>query len=300
VIIIVRVAQTSKKFQVNKSSNLPSKSSGLNLNSHLSNSNPLKNNKSEALLSVLGNDLGSKNNNGKNNNGVISKSPSSASGFNIPMVKHGSSKKAASYDDKFSLRTRNLALMLIPVNILFLMFMAPVVITMYIYENLFDDKLTLAIVELLSYCNFSINFIIYFLTSSKFREEFFKLMNECSLKLKCKNTNISHLNTTNVFTYNSKSLAIEKNTIKNNSNIQSNKTENDPSKHKLNIPLITINKENLDINEDQDKMRPSLFKCLQESYNETNSLMEKNSEQHMNDIRYLDDDDNHKETEFKQ
>ena len=290
------MAQASKKFQVNKSSNLPSKSSGLNLNSHLSNSNQIKNNKSEALLSVLGNDLG------KNNNGAMSKSPSSASGFNIPMIKHGSSKKATSSDDKFSLRTRNLALMLIPVNILFLMFMAPVVITMYIYENLFDDKLTLAIVELLSYCNFSINFIIYFLTSSKFREEFFKLLNECSLKLRCKNTNISQVNTrnkTNVFTYNKKSLAIEKKAIKTNSNIQSNKTENDPSKHKLNIPLITINKENPDINEDQDKMRPSLFKCLQESYNETNSLMEKNSEQHMNDIRYLDDDDNHKETEFK-
>ena len=79
---------------------------------------------------------------------------------------------------KFSTRTRNLALMLIPVNVLFLMFLSPVVICMYTYDNLGNDQLTLAIVEHLSYCNFSLNFFIYFLTSSKFREEFFKFLNE--------------------------------------------------------------------------------------------------------------------------
>lgn len=76
---------------------------------------------------------------------------------------------------KFSNRTRNLALMLIPVNILFLVFLAPVVITLYLYKDLEDDKLTLAIVELLATCNYTFNFIIYFLTSSKFREECKKL-----------------------------------------------------------------------------------------------------------------------------
>ena len=79
---------------------------------------------------------------------------------------------------KFTNRTRNLALMLIPVNILFLIFLAPLVITMFTYEKLGEDSLTLALLEFWSYCNFTFNFLIYFVTSSKFREEFLKLMNE--------------------------------------------------------------------------------------------------------------------------
>lgn len=99
---------------------------------------------------------------------------------------------------KFNARTRNLALMLIPVNVLFLMFMAPVVLTMYLYENLNYDKLTLAIVELLSYCNFTFNFFIYFLTSSKFREEFYKFLNEYFCKSANNNTNSNKTNATTV------------------------------------------------------------------------------------------------------
>ena len=86
----------------------------------------------------------------------------------------------------FSARTRNLALMLIPVNILFLIFLAPVVIAMFTYNRLGEDLLTLAIVEFLSYFNFSLNFFIYFLTSSKFREEFLKLVDETFIRLKVK------------------------------------------------------------------------------------------------------------------
>jgi hypothetical protein len=83
-----------------------------------------------------------------------------------------------SNEARMSARTRNLALMLIPVNFLFLAFLAPVVIAMYTYDRLWEDKLTLAVIELLSYCNFTVNFFIYFLTSSKFREEFFKFLDE--------------------------------------------------------------------------------------------------------------------------
>lgn len=89
----------------------------------------------------------------------------------------------------FSARTRNLALMLIPVNVLFLIFLAPVVIAMFTYERLGDDLLTLALVEFLSYFNFSLNFFIYFLTSSKFREEFCKMMDETCKKLKLRRDN---------------------------------------------------------------------------------------------------------------
>ncbi|RNA22587.1 FMRFamide receptor-like [Brachionus plicatilis] len=98
---------------------------------------------------------------------------------------------------KFSTRTRNLALMLIPVNVLFLMFLAPVVISMYFYKNLSEDHLTLAIVEFLSYCNMTFNFFIYFITSSKFREEFFKFINEVFVKLKSNSTNRRFNATTN-------------------------------------------------------------------------------------------------------
>ncbi len=99
---------------------------------------------------------------------------------------HRASVTNSEQQAKFSVRTRNLALMLIPVNVLFLAFLAPVVLTMYIYDKLSADQLTLAVVEMLSYCNFTLNFFIYFLTSSKFREEFFKCVAEtCALSVKC-------------------------------------------------------------------------------------------------------------------
>ncbi|CAF0717214.1 unnamed protein product [Brachionus calyciflorus] len=98
---------------------------------------------------------------------------------------------------KFSARTRNLALMLIPVNILFLMFLAPVVIAMYAYHELSQDQLTLAIVEFLSYCNMTVNFFIYFITSSKFREEFLKFLSEVYLKLKNNSLNSNRFNYSN-------------------------------------------------------------------------------------------------------
>ena len=79
---------------------------------------------------------------------------------------------------KLSNRTRNLALMLIPVNIIFLIFMAPLVIAMFTYEKLGEDSLTLALLEFWSYFNFTLNFFIYAFTSSKFRKEFIKLINE--------------------------------------------------------------------------------------------------------------------------
>ena len=105
IIILVRVAQQSKKFKKKKSSDIKSKDN-----------EPIKNkNKSQ----------------------------------------------------NFGTRTRNLALMLIPVNILFLVFLAPLVIAMFTYDNLGEDSLTLAILEFWSYFNFSFNFFIYLLTSSK-------------------------------------------------------------------------------------------------------------------------------------
>jgi hypothetical protein len=116
------------------------------------------------------------------------------------------SNQSRSNDDKFSSRTRNLALMLIPVNVLFLMFLAPVVITIYIYHRLSEDQLTLAIVELLSYCNFTLNFFIYFLTSSKFREEFFKFFGELFAISKSTNYN------TNIGTIRQRNL-VEKNNL---------------------------------------------------------------------------------------
>lgn len=173
VLIIVRVAQTSKKFRPKKRANLASS---------LSNSTSTASTKQNSAIQ---------------------------------------STKKAPNEDKFNARTRNLALMLIPVNILFLMFMAPVVISMYTYDQLFDDKLTLAIVEILSYCNFSINFFVYFPTSSKFREEFYSVMNECSSKFKRKDPNKNVRNTP--------SRAADY--IKNQTG--------QPSK--LNIPLITLN-----------------------------------------------------------
>ena len=134
-------------------------------------------------------------------------------------IKVGGQTNGRSNDDKFSSRTRNLALMLIPVNVLFLMFLAPVVITIYIYHRLSEDQLTLAIVELLSYCNFTLNFFIYFLTSSKFREEFFKFLNETFTISKSNTYN------TNVGTIRQRNIAERKNSneaipmiIKNNKN----------------------------------------------------------------------------------
>lgn len=134
-IILVRVAQQSKKFNTKKSKKATSSSS---------NSNGTKKEKEELITA------------------------------NSQSVRN------------FSARTRNLALMLIPVNILFLIFLAPVVIAMFTYNRLGEDLLTLAIVEFLSYFNFSLNFFIYFLTSSKFREEFLKLVDETFIRLKVK------------------------------------------------------------------------------------------------------------------
>ena len=161
----------------------------------------------------------------------------------VQQYKNGGSRKKSSVvgacgssEVKFSTRTRNLALMLIPVNVLFLMFMAPVVITMYIYENLFEDKLTLAIVELLSYCNFSINFFIYFLTSSKFREEFFKLLNELAVKF-----NINYAKSENPMQKmngNMRASIIKRN----QQSVKCNPTENSAYKAgKMTVPLISIN-----------------------------------------------------------
>lgn len=152
VIIIGRVAQQSKKFKKNKKK--PSTTTTV-----------LKNNRAmskDRAMSNLSDDLILTTNN---------VTPPAATQKSTGDTK---SNEAA----RMSARTRNLALMLIPVNFLFLAFLAPVVIAMYTYDQLWDDKLTLAIIELLSYCNFTINFFIYFLTSSKFREEFFKFIDE--------------------------------------------------------------------------------------------------------------------------
>ena len=91
---------------------------------------------------------------------------------------------------KYKTRTRNLALMLIPVNILFFVFLTPVVMAMYFYPNIEEDKLTSAIVELLATCNYTFNFFIYFITSSKFREEFYKSLNELLLMCQNKKSNV--------------------------------------------------------------------------------------------------------------
>lgn len=96
------------------------------------------------------------------------------------------SKGHAKQDNRFNARTRNLALMLIPVNIMFLIFVGPVVIAIYTYSDLGRDHLALVTVEVLSNCNFTLNFFIYFATSSKFREEFYKLFDEITSKLKTK------------------------------------------------------------------------------------------------------------------
>jgi hypothetical protein len=142
VIIIARVATQSNKFKKNKS-----KSAATSIKS-------------------------------TNTTSTISKHRNSSPNINNTANGNTNNQANKSNEAKFSSRTRNLALMLIPVNILFLMFLSPVVLTMYLYEHLSEDRLTLAIVELLSYCNFTFNFIIYFLTSSKFREEFYKFVNE--------------------------------------------------------------------------------------------------------------------------
>lgn len=121
------------------------------------------------------------------NNRAAAEKTRNMSDVSTSMISAGIAGKSSSNSEaaRMSARTRNLALMLIPVNLLFLAFLAPVVITMYTYKQLGDDKLTLAIVEFLSYCNFTINFFIYFLTSSKFREEFFKFVDEVCKHKSC-------------------------------------------------------------------------------------------------------------------
>jgi hypothetical protein len=99
---------------------------------------------------------------------------------------------------KLSTRTRNLALMLIPVNVLFILFVGPIVVAIYFYRNLGKDLLSLAILELLTNCNYSFNFFIYFATSSKFREEFGKLFGKNLLLFK----NSEHSKVTKMLTTN--------------------------------------------------------------------------------------------------
>ncbi len=92
-------------------------------------------------------------------------------------------QKTPSKESRVSSKTRNLAMMLIPVNIMFLIFVGPVVIAIYTYTDLGRDHMALVIVEVLSNCNFTLNFFVYFATSSKFREEFYKFLNEICNKL---------------------------------------------------------------------------------------------------------------------
>ena len=146
VIIIIRVAKQSEKVRVHKNREIKS------------------------LLSKT------VNNNNNNNNNLQEKAKNEESVRNLSKMKNRNKS-----EKKFSSRTRNLALMLIPVNILFLVFLAPVVMTMYFYKNVGRDMLTIAITELLAMCNYTFNFIIYFLTSSKFREELCKFFNEILL-----------------------------------------------------------------------------------------------------------------------
>lgn len=96
----------------------------------------------------------------------------------------GHEHKSASnkQESRFSARTRNMAVMLLPVNVMFLIFVGPVVIAIYMYKHLGEDHLALFTVEVLALCNFTLNFFIYFFTSSKFREEFYKLVDEFKKK----------------------------------------------------------------------------------------------------------------------
>lgn len=159
-IIIIRVAQQSKKFRANKKKTVAT-----------TNQSPmLKANRAECEKRISRD----------------AESTTQHAKLSIQPV------TAKSNEARMSTRTRNLALMLIPVNFLFLAFLAPVVIAMYTYKNLSQDLLTLVIVELLSYCNFTLNFFIYFITSSKFREEFFKFVNESLLKRKLVSNGVMH------------------------------------------------------------------------------------------------------------
>jgi hypothetical protein len=154
VIIIIKIAQQSKKFS--KPHGTKVKKTKLN-----SNKNDLTNNN---------------NNNNCDDHHQITK-------LQANKVTH------PKIDSKFSTRTRNLALMLIPVNVMFLLFVGPVVIAIYTYEKLHENYFALLILEVLNSCNFTVNFFIYFLTSSKFREEFFKFINETLCFKLCNNGN---------------------------------------------------------------------------------------------------------------
>lgn len=92
------------------------------------------------------------------------------------------SASSSKQESRFSARTRNMAVMLLPVNVMFLIFVGPVVIAIYMYKHLGEDHLALFNVEVLALCNFTLNFFIYFFTSSKFREEFYKLADEIEKK----------------------------------------------------------------------------------------------------------------------
>jgi hypothetical protein len=201
VIIIVRVAQQSKKFNNSKRratsaadmsrrqserkalvSLAPAEHSNRNSASVFFKKNSVD---TTSLYSVQTSVIAapSRQANGLSVNGASVEATARSRNPSQSLVPLGSATATSRSEARFSSRTRNLALMLIPVNILFLLFLAPVVICMYVYEYLGDDHLTLVIVELLSYCNFTFNFFIYFLTSSKFRDEFFKFVNETLAKL---------------------------------------------------------------------------------------------------------------------
>lgn len=98
------------------------------------------------------------------------------------MANHEHKSASTKQESRFSARTRNMAVMLLPVNVMFLIFVGPVVIAIYMYKHLGEDHLALFTVEVLALCNFTLNFFIYFLTSSKFREEFYKLVDEVKKK----------------------------------------------------------------------------------------------------------------------
>ena len=108
-------------------------------------------------------------------------------------------KNESKNNQKLTNRTRSLALMLIPVNILFLLFLGPLVIAMFAYDKLGEDSLTLAILEFWSYFNFTFNFFIYFLTSSKFRDESTKMFSELCFIIKI--SEVSQINSKPISLY---------------------------------------------------------------------------------------------------
>jgi hypothetical protein len=111
-----------------------------------------------------------------------------------------------------------------------------------------SDHLTLVIVELLSYCNFTLNFFIYFATSSKFREEFFKFIDETSINLRrlCSPTDQNPYQLPPAAQLNSKW----------NLNCWKSKNEDVGMNHRKSAPIVNNNKniENIPLNNANDKI----------------------------------------------